>query len=70
METKIIVATWRHLQIICESCNNHKGFSKENYPFEVEILTELNFQINFHTCTSLLDKYFEEESGIYKCIKF
>jgi hypothetical protein len=66
-EKKMEVATWGHLKIICESCNNLTGVSKENYPLEMEILTTLNFQTRFHICTKLLDKYFEQKPSICKC---
>jgi hypothetical protein len=42
-EKKMEVATWGHLWIICESHNNRDGFSRENYPLDMEILTTLNF---------------------------
>jgi hypothetical protein len=33
----------------------------KTYLLEVEFLTEHNFQTHFHTCTRLLDKYFEDK---------
>jgi hypothetical protein len=51
----------------CESCNKHKGVGKNNYPWKVEFLTALISQNGFHTCTSLLDKRFEDDPCIYKC---
>jgi len=51
------VATWGNLSIICESCNNLEGGSKENCPLELDSLTTHNFQTDFHTCTNIFDKY-------------